>query len=306
MFLPTLKQLRYLTALDEHQHFGRAAAACFVSQSTLSAGLQELESLLGASLVERSNRSVVFTPLGREVATRARTVLREAQELSELAAAAKEPLSASLRLGVIPTIGPFLLPRVLPKLRKTYPKLKLYLTEDLTQRLVEDLHNGTLDCVLLALPVEIGEAEQMLLFDDPFELVCRKDNPLAAKATVTTGDVEDAPLLLLTDGHCLRDQALDACHLGRRPAGTDVTATSLHTLVEMAANGLGVTLIPDMALKARLLKGSELVARPFAESRSGGKPGRRIGLIWRKTSAREKEFRLLGEVIRDAYAVKAS
>jgi LysR family hydrogen peroxide-inducible transcriptional activator len=297
MFLPTLKQLRYLTALDEHQHFGRAAAACFVSQSTLSAGLQELETLLATSLVERSNRSVVFTPLGREIVARARIVLREAQELAELAAAAKDPLSGSLRLGVIPTVAPFLLPKVLPKLRKAYPKLKLYLTEDLTQRLVDDLHEGTLDCVLLALPVETGEAEQMLLFDDPFELVVRRDDPLAQKAKVTTADLQDAPLLLLTDGHCLRDHALDACHLGRRPAGTDVTATSLHTLVEMAANGLGVTLIPDMALKAKLLKGSELVARPLA----GGKPGRRIGLIWRKTSAREKEFRLLGNVVKDAY-----
>jgi LysR family hydrogen peroxide-inducible transcriptional activator len=297
MFLPTLKQLRYLTALDEDKHFGRAAAACFVSQSTLSAGLQELETLLGTNLVERSNRSVVFTPLGREIAARARIVLREAQELAELAAAAKDPLSGSLRMGVIPTIAPFLLPTVLPKLRKTYPKLKLYLTEDLTQRLVDELHAGTLDCVLLALPVEIGEAEQMLLFDDPFELVARRDNPLAAKAKVSIDELAEAPLLLLTDGHCLRDHALDACHLGRRPAGTDVTATSLHTLVEMAANGLGVTLIPEMALRAKLLKGSELVARPL----SGGKPGRRIGLIWRKTSAREKEFRLLGQSIKDAY-----
>jgi len=297
MFLPTLKQLRYLTALDEHQHFGRAAAACFVSQSTLSAGLQELETLLGTNLVERSNRSVVFTPLGREIAARARIVLREAQELAELAAAAKDPLSGSLRLGVIPTIGPFLLPKVLPKLRKTYPKLKLYLTEDLTQRLVAELHDGTLDCVLLALPVEIGEAEQMLLFDDPFEVVARKDDPLVAKAKISTADLAEAPLLLLTDGHCLRDHALDACHLARRPSGPDVTATSLHTLVEMTANGLGVTLIPDMALKAKLLKGSELVARPL----TGGRPGRRIGLIWRKTSAREKEFRLLGQSIKDAY-----
>ena len=297
MFLPTLKQLRYLTALDEHKHFGRAATACFVSQSTLSAGLQELETLLGASLVERSNRSVVFTALGREIAARARIVLREAQELAELAAAAKEPLSGALRLGVIPTISPFLLPKVLPKLRKTYPKLKLHLNEDLTQRLVEELHNGALDCVLLALPVDVGEAEEMILFDDPFELVCRKDDPLAEKSRLTTSDVQQAPLLLLTDGHCLRDHALDACHLGRRPQGTDVAATSLHTLVEMAAGGLGVTLIPDMALQAKILKGSELVARPFAV----GKPGRRIGLIWRKTSAREKEFRLLGQVIKDAH-----
>lgn len=301
MFLPTLKQLRYLTALDEHKHFGRAAAACFVSQSTLSAGLQELETLLGASLVERSNRSVVFTALGREIAARARIVLREAQELAELAAAAKEPLSGALRMGVIPTIGPFLLPKVLPKLRKAFPKLKLYLTEDQTQRVVDDLHAGSLDCVLLALPVEIGDAETMVLFDDPFELVCRKDDPLAEKSKLTTADLQQAPLLLLTDGHCLREHALDACHLAHRPTGTDVTATSLHTLVEMAANGLGVTLIPDMALQAKLLKGSELVARPFA----GGKPGRRIGLIWRKTSAREKEFRLLGQMVKDAYQAQA-
>lgn len=299
MFLPTLKQLRYLTALDEHKHFGRAAAACFVSQSTLSAGLQELETLLGASLVERSNRSVVFTALGRDIAARARVVLREAQELAELAAAAKEPLSGALRLGVIPTIGPFLLPKVLPKIRKAYPKLKLYLTEDQTARLVDDLHAGALDCVLLALPVDTGDAEEMILFDDPFELVCRKDDPLAAKSKLATADLKEAPLLLLTDGHCLRDHALDACHLPHRPSGSgsDVTATSLHTLVEMAANGLGVTLIPDMALQAKILKGSELVARPFA----GGKPGRRIGLIWRKTSAREKEFRLLAQTVKDAY-----
>jgi LysR family hydrogen peroxide-inducible transcriptional activator len=298
MFLPTLKQLRYLTALDEHRHFGRAAAACFVSQSTLSAGLQELETLLGASLVERNNRSVVFTALGRDIAAKARKVLSEAQELAEMAAAAKAPLSGALRLGVIPTIGPFLLPKVLPKLRRSYPDLKLYLTEDLTQRLVDELHNGALDCVLLALPVEIGEAEVLPLFDDDFEFVCRKDDPLAAKAKVSSADLEDAPLLLLADGHCLREHALDACHLGRRSSSADVAATSLHTLVEMAANGLGVTLIPDMAIQAKLLKGSELVVRPLA----GGKAARKIGLIWRKTSSREKEFRLLGQAIKDAYA----
>ena len=146
-------------------------------------------------------------------------------------------------------------------------------------------------------PVEVGESEEMVLFDDPFELVCRKDDPLAAKTKLAAADLKEAPLLLLTDGHCLRDHALDACHLGHRPTGSDVTATSLHTLVEMAADGLGVTLIPEMALQAKLLKGSELVARPFA----GGKPGRRIGLIWRKTCAREKEFRLLGQTIKDAY-----
>lgn len=297
MFLPTLKQLRYLTALDEHRHFGRAAEACFVSQSTLSAGIQELEGLLNASLVERSNRSVVFTALGREIAAKARVVLKEAQELAETAAAAKEPLSGALRLGVIPTIAPFLLPHVLPKLRKAYPKLKLFLTEDLTDRLVTQLHDGSLDCLLLALPAELGEAQEMPLFDDAFELVCRKDHALAKKPKLKLADLGDAPLLLLTDGHCLRDHALAACRLPQRATGTDVAATSLHTLVEMAANGLGVTLLPEMALKAKILKGGELMARPFDEA----KPSRKIGLAWRKTSAREKEFRLLGQAIKDAY-----
>jgi LysR family transcriptional regulator, hydrogen peroxide-inducible genes activator len=296
MFLPTLKQLRYLTALDEHRHFGRAAEACFVSQSTLSAGIQELEALLNASLVERSNRSVVFTALGREIAAKARVVLKEAQELAETAAAAKEPLSGALRLGVIPTIAPFLLPSVLPKLRKAYPRLKLFLTEDLTGRLVDQLHDGSLDCLLLALPAELGEAQEMPLLDDAFQLVCRKDHPLARKAKLKLADLADVPLLLLTDGHCLRDHALAACRLPQRATGADVAATSLHTLVEMAANGLGVTLLPEMALKAKILKGGELVARPFDESH----PGRKIGLAWRKTSAREKEFRLLGQAIRDA------
>src|SRR5215813_9641337 len=190
--LPSLKQLRYLVALEEHRHFGKAAAASFVSQSTLSAGLKELETALDAELVERNNRTVVFTALGLEVAQRARRVLREAEELAELAAKEREPLSGRLRLGVIPTIAPYLLPKTLPHLRKAYAKLQLFLTEDQTARLLALLEDGTIDLVLMALPYHAGDVETLPLFKDGFQLVARKDNPLAQKKAPTTADLKDA------------------------------------------------------------------------------------------------------------------
>ncbi len=291
--LTSLKQLRYLTALQEHLHFGRAAEACFVSQSTLSAGLKELESQLGVVLVERTNRSVVFTALGQKIAAKAQRVLAEATELSELAAASGEPLSGPLRLGVIPTIAPFLLPRALPLLRRRYPKLKLYLTEDQTARLLDQLDDGQLDLVLLALPYDCGDAVTLPLFDDAFHLVCRSDHPLATKRPLTMQDLAQVPLLLLAEGHCLSDHALSACHLAQRSPTIDSTATSLTTLVEMAANGLGITLLPEMAVDAHLLKGGELVARRFDDET----PSRQIGLAWRSTSPRADEFKLLGQAL---------
>jgi len=295
----SLKQLRYLTALVEHQHFGRAAEACHVSQSTLSAGLKELETQLGVTLVERTNRSVVFTALGQSIAAQAQRVLNEATSLTELAAAAGEPLTGPLRLGVIPTIAPFLLPQALPRLRRRYPKLKLYLTEDQTARLLAQLEEGQLDLVLLALPYDCGDAVTWPLFEDRFDLVCREDSPLAEKASLHTSDLANVPLLLLAEGHCMTDHALSACHLAQRNPSVDLTATSLTTLVEMVANGLGSTLLPEMAVKAQLLKGGELVARPFADE----EPYREIGLAWRATSPRETEFKLLGEVLQQARGV---
>jgi len=294
MHLPSLKQLRYLVALEEHRHFGRAATACFVSQSTLSAGLKELEAALDSELVERDNRTVVFTAVGQEVAQRARRVLREAEELAELAAKGREPLSGRLRLGVIPTIAPYLLPRTLPYLRKAYPKLQLYLTEDLTGRLLTLLQDGTLDLVLIALPYHAGEVETLPLFKDGFQLVTRKDNPLAQKKTVALADLKDANLLLLAEGHCLRDHALAACRLPHADRG--FAGASLNTLVEMVAGGLGVTLLPDMAVPAHVSKSGELVARPF--DRSGA--GRQIGLAWRTTSSRDAEFREFGAALTKA------
>ena len=294
MHLPSLKQLRYLVALEEHRHFGRAATACFVSQSTLSAGLKELEAALDSALVERDNRTVVFTAVGLEVAQRARRVLREAEELAELAAKGREPLSGRLRLGVIPTIAPYLLPRTLPYLRKAYPKLQLYLTEDLTGRLLTVLQDGTLDLVLIALPYHAGEVETLPLFKDGFQLVTRKDNPLAQKKTVALADLKDANLLLLAEGHCLRDHALAACRLPHADSG--FASASLNTLVEMVAGGLGITLLPDMAVPAHVPKSGELVARPFDR----GGTGRQIGLAWRTTSGRAEEFREFGAALTKA------
>jgi LysR family transcriptional regulator, hydrogen peroxide-inducible genes activator len=292
--LPSLKQLRYLVALQEHRHFGKAAASCFVSQSTLSAGLKELETALDAALVERNNRTVVFTALGLEVANRAKRVLREAEDLAEAAAKGREPLSGRLRLGVIPTIAPYLLPKTLPVLRKAYPKLQLYLTEDQTARLLTLLEDGTLDLVLLALPYHADNVETLALFKDGFQLVTRKDSPLAQKKTATTADLKDADLLLLAEGHCLREHALAACRLPQADSG--FAGASLNTLVEMVAGGLGVTLLPDMAVAMHVPKQGELVARPF--DRSGA--GRQIGLAWRTTSSRAEEFREFGAALTKA------
>ena len=292
--LPSLKQLRYLVALEEHRHFGKAAASCFVSQSTLSAGLKELETALDAELVERNNRSVVFTALGLEVSNRAKRVLREAEEMTELASRGREPLSGRLRLGVIPTIAPYLLPKTLPVLRKAYPKLQLYLTEDQTARLLALLEDGTLDLVLLALPYHADNVETLPLFKDGFQLVARKDSPLAQKKAATTADLKDADLLLLAEGHCLREHALAACRLPQADSG--FAGASLNTLVEMVAGGLGVTLLPDMAVPMHVPKQGELVARPF--DRSGA--GRQIGLAWRTTSSRGAEFRKFGAALTKA------
>ena len=292
--LPSLKQLRYLVALEEHRHFGKAAASCFVSQSTLSAGLKELETALDAELVERNNRTLVFTALGLEVANRAKRVLREAEELAELAAKDKEPLSGRLRLGVIPTIAPYLLPKTLPMLRKAYPKLQLYLTEDQTARLLALLEDGTLDLVLLALPYHADNVETLPLFKDGFQLVTRKDSPLAQKKVATTADLKDADLLLLAEGHCLREHALAACRLPQADSG--FAGASLNTLVEMVAGGLGVTLLPDMAVPTHVPKSSELIARPFDR----GGEGRQIGLAWRTTSSRAEEFQEFGAALTKA------
>lgn len=296
--LPTLKQLRYLVALAEHRHFGRAAEACFVTQSTLSAGLQELEALLETPLVDRGKRSVIFTAVGEAVLARARRVLREAEELVEEAAASGQPLCGKLRLGVIPTVGPFLLPRILPAIREAFPQLKLYLREDRTERLVEQLNEGALDLLLLALPCDCGDTETMVLADDPFYLASPPGHPLAKRNEIASEALRDEPLLLLEDGHCLRDHALAACKLEGARSEDGFRATSLHTLVQMVDNGLGLTLLPKLALDGKLLDGTKLVARPLADPAAK----RQIGMVWRRATARREEFQMLADFLKTQIA----
>jgi LysR family hydrogen peroxide-inducible transcriptional activator len=293
-YLPTLKQLQYLVALHEHGHFGRAAESCFVSQSTLSAGLRELESLLGVVLVERTRRVVRFTPLGNRVVAKAHRLLREAEELSELVRSSGQPLAGELRMSVIPTIAPFLLPRILPRLRKERPALKLFLREEPSAAAIESLHHGRADCVLLALPFATGEVECERLFDDALYVAFPKDDPRDPPREVPPALIDENRLLLLEDGHCLKDHALAACNRPELRASATMIGTSLHTLVQMVDNGLGVTMLPKMAVEAGILHDTEIIARPLKAANAS----REIALVWRKNSPRGEEFRLLGHELR--------
>ena len=292
--LPTLRQFRHLAALAEHRHFGKAAAASAVTQSTLSASIKELEETLGVSLVDRTKRSVVFTPFGEETVRRAQTIIDETEELARSAQSAGKPLSGTIRMGVIPTVGPFLLPRVLGKLRAKYPALRLYLREDLTDRLIDKLKSGELDVVLLALPYETGALETETLFEDRFSFCCRADHPLANTPVVAAERLKDESLLLLEDGHCLRDHALAACDLRERAQRAPFEATSLGTLVQMVDNGLGVTLVPQLAIDAGILKGTDLIAIPLEDAGAT----RQIGLAWRARTGRRAEFELLARELK--------
>ncbi len=292
-YLPTIKQLQYLVALQEHGHFGKAAEACFVTQSTLSAGLRELESLIGVTLVERNRRVVRFTSLGDRIAGKARRVLREAEELGDMVRAAGKPLSGDLRMSVIPTIAPFLLPRILPRLRRDWPDLKLYLREETSGAACESLNHGRADCVLLALPYACGDVESETLFEDRlFVAYPGNERP---PDTVTPETIDEKRLLLLEDGHCLKDHALSACNRPELRANAAMLGTSLHTLVQMVDNGLGVTMLPEMAIEANILANTGITARPLVAEH----PSRSIALAWRKASPRGKEFELLANVLRE-------
>jgi LysR family hydrogen peroxide-inducible transcriptional activator len=291
--LPTIKQLQYLVALRRHGHFGRAADACFVTQSTLSAGLRELETLLGLTLVERTRRVVRFTALGEKISDKATKVLRETEELAEMARAQGRPLHGELRMGVIPTIAPFLLPTMLPQLREQWPELKLYLREETSGAACAALHRGQLDCVLLALPFACGDVDSVSLFDDPlFIAYPRGEAPNTP--SVEAADIDEARLLLLEDGHCLKDHALSACNRPDLRAHAEMMGTSLHTLVQMVDNGLGVTFVPEMAIDAGILHGTGVAARPLRSEH----PYRSIALIWRRSSPREDEFQMLAAALR--------
>jgi len=292
-YLPTLKQLQYLVALREHGHFGRAAEASFVTQSTLSAGIRELETLIGIVLVERTRRVVRFTPLGDQIVAKARKVLREAEELSDMARAAGRPLSGEMRMSVIPTIAPFMLPRMLPQLRRDWPDLKLFLREEPSGAACEGLQHGRTDCVLLALPYACGDVEIAPLFDDALYVAGLAGEIGHNAGSIRAEAIDEGRLLLLEDGHCLKDHALAACNRPELRAEATMMGTSLHTMVQMVDNGLGVTMLPEMAIDAGILEGTDVEARPL----DAVNPSRRIALVWRKASPREKDFRLLAEVL---------
>ncbi|MBL4696132.1 MAG: hydrogen peroxide-inducible genes activator [Rhizobiaceae bacterium] len=287
--LPSLKQLEYLVALADEQHFGKASARCNVTPSTLSAGIRELENLLGSLLAERTKRSVLMLPLGLEIASRARSLLRDAEDIMELAASQNEPLTGNMRLGVIPTIGPFLLPRTLSAMHEKFPALRLFLLEDRTDNLLEKLRSGEIDVALIALPYNIEGFTSHVLFEDQFQLACPKKHALASLSQISRTEITGQSLMLLEEGHCLRGHILNAYRLGGQKKLKEFEATSLHTLVQMVAAGLGLTLLPQIAIDANITAGTDIKLIPLADAAS-----RQIGLVWRKSSPRDAEFKLLG------------
>lgn len=291
---PTFKQLRYFLALCEEQHFGRAAEACFVSQSAFSNAIQELESTLDAELVDRTNRNVTITATGQDVAVQARLVMQDMECLIDVARGDPEPLCGELRLGIIPTIAPFMLPRILPKFRRSFPKLELLLTEDQTHRIYERLMDGDLDVLLLALPWEMQGVEQLSLFRDSFQLAYRQGTQRVDPENYRFNRLESDSVLLLEDGHCLRDHALAACKIRNTQKVRRFGASSLLTLIEMVDADLGISFLPEMADGSALLSNTRVRLQPLKEDSY-----RTIGLAWRKGSRRADEFRMLGDYFRE-------
>jgi LysR family transcriptional regulator, hydrogen peroxide-inducible genes activator len=291
---PTVRQLEYLVAVADHRSFRRAAEAVGVSQPALSAQIQAVEAVLGVQVFERDRRRVLVTPHGEEIVARARTAIAAVDEVAAAARGLAEPLVGPLRMGVIPTIAPYLLPRLLPAVHKAFPRLELILREEQTARLLAQLDAGRLDCALLALPVP-GDFTAAAIGDEPFLLAAPRGSPLLKKKRIHEDDLAGQDVLLLEDGHCLRDQALAVCQHAGSTEVAEVRATSLPTLVQMVAGGLGVTLLPEHAADVLVptSRGPVQVAR-FAEPQ----PGRTIGLVWRTSSARLREFRMLSEIMK--------
>jgi LysR family hydrogen peroxide-inducible transcriptional activator len=299
--LPTTKQLRYFVALEQYEHFGKAAESCFVSQPAFSVAIKELENMLNVQLVDRTNKNVTVTSLGRDVARQARVVLRELEDLVEMAKGNQLPLTGPLKLGVIPTIAPFLLPRLLPALRAQFPDLRLYLKEDLTERIYERLMDGELDLILIALPYELRNTTDMVLFEDRFFLAHQQNSALIRPGDYDLNELPSDSILLLEDGHCLRDHALSACNIKNVDKVSNITATSLLTLVQMVDADLGITYLPEMAVNSSLLKNTRIKTTPMEPGSS-----RQIGLVWRKASTRQDEFTMLGNFIRDNYKLSGN
>ena len=286
----TLKQLRYLSALSHHGHFGRAAEACAITQPALSMQIQELEAELGVPLVERGRGEVAFTDIGREVARRAEQVLAATRDLAEFARHRGRLLTGRMQIGVIPSIAPYVLPKILPVLQRRHPDLRVELRETQTHALIEELHRGALDVIMLALPVHDAEIASLRLFDDPFLLAVPSTDNRPESALVSEQDIDTQRLILLEEGHCLRDQALAVCSSARRDMS--LGATSLATVMQMVANGYGLTLLPRIAVDVEV-RDDRIKLLRFADPA----PGRTVGLAWRRTSPRKVDFVALGQLM---------
>ncbi|KAF1720400.1 DNA-binding transcriptional regulator OxyR [Pseudoxanthomonas wuyuanensis] len=276
-----LRDLKYLVALADHKHFGHAAAACFVSQPTLSTQIKKLEDELGVPLVERAPRKVMLTPAGRDAAERARRIVAEVEQMKEAARRSQDPEAGTVRLGIFPTLAPYLLPHVIPQLRQRFPHLELLLIEEKSDELLARLREGKLDAGLLALPVHDDQLHVEFLFEEPFLLAVPESHPLAERDSLTLAELSNQQLLLLEDGHCLREQALDVCRISGANEKSEFRATSLETLRQMVAANVGITLLPALAVKPPVARSQNIHLLGFSDSA----PSRRIAMLWRKSSA---------------------
>ncbi len=288
-----LRDLKYLVALADLRHFGKAADACFVSQPTLSTQIRKLEDELGVVLVERAPRKVMLTAAGLDVVQRARRIVADVEQMREATRRSRDPESGTLRLGVFPTLGPYLLPHVVPTLRARFPQLELLLVEEKSDELLQRLREGKLDAALLALPLHDDQLHAEFLFEEPFVLAAPQQHPLARRGALDATELSDETLLLLEDGHCLRDQALDVCRLSGAREKSGFRATSLETLRQMVAAGVGVTLLPALSVHEPIAQPANIRLVPFR----GTAPSRRIALVWRKSSALDAFLHQLGDAI---------
>lgn len=294
-----LRDLEYLIAVDEERHFHKAAARCFVSQPTLSGQLKKLEDELGLQLVERTNRHVEMTEVGLAVSKQAKRVLAEVNTIKDIAQIYKDPMVGELRLGLIPTVAPYLLPIIMPALNKAFPKLKIWLYEYQTHTLLEKIDHGELDLLILALPIEKHHFVEVDLFREPFRLALKRGDKLAKKKKVNLGDIANLDMLLLGEGHCLRGHVLDVCHFAGAKEESQFQATSLETLRHMIGEGVGMTLMPELAIPKNATKKDPVQYIEFSDP----KPSRRIGMLYRKNSYREDVFNNIAELIRSTLPV---
>jgi LysR family hydrogen peroxide-inducible transcriptional activator len=293
-----LRDLKYIIAVAETRHFGKAAERCFVSQPTLSGQIKKLEEELGVTLFERTNRSVEITPVGTVILTHARLILEQADLIQQLARAHQDPLAGPLRIGVIPTLSPYLMPLILMPLRKQYPQMKLVLSEELTDTLLVRLRNHEIDAALLATPVAEQDLESLPLFDEPFWIAYPRKHPFYIKDKITLRDLNKENLLLLAEGHCLAEQAMDICHIGEREEQgemADLRASSLETLIQLVGAGFGITLVPALAMRGSWTTDSGVVAQPLAVADAS----RRISLVFRHSFPRRPALQVLAGIILD-------